>query len=471
MGYGVKLALGAVLLVVFVGVVIVTQIDRALEAYLRQDLDARLEGQAMGAAHAFEYREGRRWASQDGDPDELARKLGQLLDAQVTILDDTGKILGDSNPSAVIGADESNDVEVRAALSGAHGFASRPSGHGEEMRYVAVRVGKGAVLRVGESLSSIRLTIVRVRARFVLAAGLGGLAAVALGIVLSRLATRPLRAMRDAAQRIAQGDYAVSLSGRSQDEFGEVERSLSVLAERLARDRDRIDRLERTRRDFVANVSHQLRTPITAIQGYAETLLRGTADAETARRFLETMHRQARRVSDLVTQLLRLSELEGRVPGDAERWPVRVGDVVREAIVTVREGSAERLEIVLELEPDVLALANAEMLEQVVENLVENAVRHAEKSPVHIAARRSGGRLLIEVTDGGPGISDADLPRVFERFYRGERARLRSDGGAGLGLAIVKHLVESMRGTISVHSGASSGARFTVSLEAASDVV
>src|SRR5262249_28278616 len=162
----------------------------------------------------------------------------------------------------------------------------------------------------------------------------------------------------------------------SPDEFGALERSLSVLAARLAADRARIERLEATRRDFVANVSHELRTPVTAIQGYSETLLRGTTDADTARRFIETMHRQPRRISVLVTDLLRLSEIEARGADVVPRGPVRVADVVREAVATVKENRSHVASFAVDVPEGLLVDGDATSVEQIVTNLVENAARY-----------------------------------------------------------------------------------------------
>lgn len=330
------------------------------------------------------------------------------------------------------------------------------------------------MLRLGASVAPIRATVHRVRTRLAVASGLGILVAIGLSFVASRLAARPLGKMRDAAQRIADGDYSVSLDGASPDEFGALERSLSVLAARLDEDRSRIQRLEATRRDFVANVSHELRTPVTAIQGYAETLLHGSADPEMTKRFLETMHRQARRISGLVTDLLRLSEIEARVPEALPRGPVRLADVVREAVGTVRENNRAGASIAVDVPDDVLADGDAASVEQVVSNLVENAVRYGvrngssagTRAEVRVSARRAGDRVVLVVEDDGPGIAAEHLPRLFERFYRVDPTGSRVAGGTGLGLSIVKHLVESMGGTVRVESGDGSGASFTVELGA-----
>jgi signal transduction histidine kinase len=461
--YGTKLALGAVLLVVVVGAVVLLLIDRALRSDLMNDLDARLESNARGAAA---------WAAQGQHPERLALRLAGIVGARVTILDSDGRIVGDSVEASSLGKDEAKNPEVIEALRGRPGHATRFTAGGIETRYVAIPAEQGFVLRLGASLATIHATVYRVRTRLAVASGLGIVVAIGLSYVASRLAARPLGAMRDAAQRIADGDYSVSLAGQSPDEFGALERSLQVLATRLDEDRKRIERLEATRRDFVANVSHELRTPVTAIQGYSETLLRGAPDAETAKRFLETMHRQARRISGLVTDLLRLSEIEARDREGVALGPVRLADVVSEAVAMVRENNDRRADIRMEVPQDLMVRADAASLEQIVSNLVENAVRYgvpregANGAPaeVRVFAREVSDRVEVVVQDTGPGIAPEHLPRLFERFYRVDPTESRGAGGTGLGLAIVKHLAESMGGAVRVRSELGRGASFTVEL-------
>jgi signal transduction histidine kinase len=464
--YGTKLAIGAVLLVVVVGAVVLLLIDRALHSDLMNDLDARLESHARGAAA---------WAAQGQHPERLALRLSGIVGARVTILNGDGRVIGDSIEAPLAGADEARNPEVVEALRGRHGHATRVAPDGIEMRYVAIPIAQGLVLRLGASLSGIHSTVYRVRTRLAVASGLGVLLAIALSYAASRLAARPLGEMRDAAKRIADGNYSVSLAGQSPDEFGALERSLSVLAARLDEDRKRIERLEATRRDFVANVSHELRTPVTAIQGYSETLLRGAPDSETAKRFLETMHRQAKRISALVTDLLKLSEIEARDREIRELAPVRVADVVSEAVAMVQENHDRCADIRMDVPHDLVVRGDAASLEQIVSNLVENAVRYGvprdvangARAKVRVLARERSDRVEVIVEDDGPGIAPEHLQRLFERFYRVEPSRSKMAGGTGLGLAIVKHLTESMGGEVRVSSDVGRGASFIVELSGA----
>jgi two-component system phosphate regulon sensor histidine kinase PhoR len=235
----------------------------------------------------------------------------------------------------------------------------------------------------------------------------------------------------------------------------------------LLRDVTDARRAEATRRDFVANASHELRTPIAAIRAAAETLLSGAVDdAAAARGFTEIVARNADRLSRLTQDLLDLSRLESR-QARLEASPVDVAGIVRQ--VSELLGGAARGKG-LALEHDVpsgtLVRADGRALEQVLVNLVENGIKYTAHGGVRLKAELGNGTCTIVVADTGPGIERHHLPRIFERFYRVDPGRSRDQGGTGLGLAIVKHLVIAMGGEIQVDSG-SDGTRFSVRLPSA----
>ncbi|MFN2317491.1 MAG: ATP-binding protein [Gemmatimonadales bacterium] len=231
-------------------------------------------------------------------------------------------------------------------------------------------------------------------------------------------------------------------------------------------------RLEAVRRDFVANVSHELKTPLTSISGYAETLL-GDPDADpaTTRRFLETILNNARRMQRLVDDQLDLSRIE------SGRWQPRVSTMdtaglIREAWAACAH-RAEALAIGFEVVVDPQAATlrgDADGLRQVLVNLLDNAVRYSpEGATVRCEAHGVGNGVELVVTDNGPGIAREHLPRIFERFYRADPSRSRDEGGTGLGLAIVKHLVEAHGGRVSAESTLGEGTRMTVWIPSAGE--
>jgi two-component system phosphate regulon sensor histidine kinase PhoR len=228
-----------------------------------------------------------------------------------------------------------------------------------------------------------------------------------------------------------------------------------------------LERLERVRRDFVANVSHELRTPLAAIQGYAETLLDGALeDRENNRRFLEVIKSHAVRLNQIASDLLSLSELESE-EGTPPRETVSVRQVIDAALRSVEpEAAMRKVTIHRREDGEVHVAAHRIRLEQVVVNLLDNAVKfNRPGGEVRVeTGQTEDGTLRISVADDGIGIPSEDLPRIFERFYRVDKARSREVGGTGLGLSIVKHAVERMGGKITVESQLGKGSRFTVLL-------
>ncbi len=219
-----------------------------------------------------------------------------------------------------------------------------------------------------------------------------------------------------------------------------------------------VRRLEAVRRDFVANVSHELKTPLTVVRGFAETLADEELPAPQRRQFAAAIHTNARRMQRIVDDLLDLSRIESGgwrpEPSDVSVQTAAIG-----ALGAARDAAQSR-GIELEIAParDAATLyADSTALYQVLSNLVENAVRHTTAGRVLVTTRREFNGVWLEVSDTGSGIGPEHLPRIFERFYRPDPGRARSDGGTGLGLAVVKHLVEAHGGTVSASSVVGTG--------------
>jgi len=231
-----------------------------------------------------------------------------------------------------------------------------------------------------------------------------------------------------------------------------------------------LERLERVRREFFANLSHELRTPLTAMLACSETLLDGAMDDPPNRtRFIETLHKQAVRMSELISDISNLSAIEsGRV--ELTLKPVRLRPVVAD-IVALLESRESKCDISFSaaIPDDVFVQADRPRLEQILYNLIDNAVKFNRPSgSVTISAFEEDSRVVISVEDTGIGIEASDLPRVFERLYRGDKSRSRRTEGTGLGLAIVKHLVRAHGGEVSVGSQMGGGSRFTFTMPVSS---
>jgi signal transduction histidine kinase len=283
-------------------------------------------------------------------------------------------------------------------------------------------------------------------------------AALALAMVqfLAHGMTYPLREMASAARAMAAGDYARRVTATSRDEVGELARAFNEMSRQL-------DEVDRFRRDLVANASHELRTPLGALRARLENVADGVEPADT--RAITDMLGQVERLGALVEQLLDLSKLEsGAVP--LELAEVRAGELLDDAAAEWSEhASARGVRIELDPGPDLVLRVDADRMRQVLANLVANAIRHSpDAGLVLLSARADGTVNRLEVADEGPGIPAEELERVFERFYRSDRARSADAGGAGLGLAIARWIVELHGGTIRAADAEPTGCRIVVEL-------
>lgn len=291
---------------------------------------------------------------------------------------------------------------------------------------------------------------------------------VAIGAPVTELVRHPdfletLRAALHSKRR--ESTIAPALAGA---------RSFSITAEPLPdggvvsvlHDISEIERVEKLRRDFIANVSHELRTPLTSIQGYAETLLE-SADVHngSAREFLQVIRRNAERMSRLTEDLLILA----RVESGEEKYDVRPRSaraLLSDAASSMRETvAAAGMELNVERAPEAAVMADFDAIQQVFTNLISNAVRYTQSGKsVLIGAEDQTDDVEFYVRDFGPGIPSEHLPRIFERFYRADKARSRDTGGTGLGLAIVKHIVLNHGGSVRVESSVGHGSTFFFTL-------
>ncbi len=298
------------------------------------------------------------------------------------------------------------------------------------------------------------------------------LAAIA-GLILFALLTKRLRNMAAAVKNFKEGDYSQRIDDDSDDEIGELASSFNQMADTIVANMAELKQTDQLRRELVANVSHDLRSPLASIQGYLETIMMKDRSLEPDRRkeFLHTILGETESLNKLVHELFELSKLDAREKAPhPEKFSME--ELVQDVVAKFQD-KAEKSGISLnaftpgELPP---VYADIGMIERVLSNLIGNAIEYTpEGGKVDVAIEQKNGEVLTSVDDNGPGIPEEDLPHIFERFYRVEKSRTRNNGSTGLGLAIAKKMIDLHNGDISVSSRLGEGTKFRFSLDTASN--
>lgn len=333
-------------------------------------------------------------------------------------------------------------VALEAAEDGllASGRAERG---GRQFAEVAAPVGPDTVVLLSAPLSDALATVRLVRRSLVIAGSVALLAAWLAGFLAAWSISRRVGRLEAAAERIAAGDFGAPVVVRGRDEIAQLGEAFETMRLRLAS-------LDRARREFIANASHELRTPIFSLGGFLELLADEDVEEETKAEFLAEMRAQVERLTRLATDLLDLSRL------DADQLSVEIMelDLAATARTVVEEfralAEAEGHELALRVDSHVVAAGDEQRVVQIARILVENAIRHTPSgTSVDVRVGRWEARAVLAVADDGPGIPVADQARLFERFYRGETGRT---AGSGLGLAIARELASKMAGALRIQS-------------------
>ncbi len=519
--------------------------------------------------------------------DEIADHIGQDLHLRATIIDLTGRVLGDSELDGKALQEMENHIkrpEVQDALRTVYGERTRFSTTiNKNMLYVAMPYGKPqqeGFIRLALPLSEIQLISAKIKKMIAISLFVIFIFAIMISHFASGLISKPIQEMAKAAKRIAEGDFSkintLSLDGEiadlstafntmsqqlatrlkekdlnhsrleavllsmfegvlvvdssgsillinqafrnffhiNQDAFGKnaievirnleiaeiidcavnsqcpleaceisiispEEKVLSVYGTPILRnnrsegavlvfhDMTNVRRLEKIRQDFVANVSHELKTPIASIQGYSETLLSGALDDPAhAKDFIKIIHNESGRLAQLVDDLLNLAKIEsGKLNMNLK--PVRLLPIIDKVIASMALQAEKKALTLTKTIPEQCPeiLADTTRITQVLFNLIDNAIKYTpENGNIQILIKEQTQTLEIEIADNGIGIPEKDIPRLFERFYRVDKGRSRELGGTGLGLSIVKHIVKAHNGTITINSTLGQGSTFTITL-------
>ena len=337
---------------------------------------------------------------------------------------------------------QNDPVSLQAAQShgSAHGTVTRGGSRYAEMAFV----GPGDYIifvsaSLGDSLDAVSVA----KQRILIAGGLALVLVLVIGYVAASMFARRIRRLERAADRIASGSFDEPIVDHGQDEIGQLARGFERMRQRLSQ-------LDRARREFIANASHELRTPIFSLGGFLELFDDEELDPATRAEFLATMRDQVRRLSKLATELLDLSRLDaGQI--EIEREPLFLGATARlvvDEFVAVARQTDPLLSI--DTDEDAVALGDEMRVVQIVRNLIENALVHTPpRTKVHVEVARGDGVVTLSVADDGPGVPAEQVGHVFERFYRGDGS---TASGSGLGLAIALELTRVMGGKLELQS-------------------
>jgi signal transduction histidine kinase len=419
-----------------------------LTTELQQEQLVDLEQVATQSAPALDQAVGENVSIDDVD--ELVRAVGDSTRSRVTLLSIQRSTAGAPQFYVLSDSNAARDVKPDFALARRAAGAKRPDQtflHSGTEGRVAVPIffqGEPAWIAIySRSFTNVDDSVALVRNRMLVAAVVALLVALIGGYLVARALARRVRRLEQAARDVAAGRPVPPLPIDSRDELGELTRTFNEMQRQLAR-------VDRARKEFIANASHELRTPIFSLAGFVELLEDEQLDDATRRHFLETMREQVERLQKLAVDLLDLSRLDA---GSLQLAPeeVDLGELARD--VALEFGPAvdrHRTELGIELpERPVAAFCDRERTVQIMRILLDNALRHTpEGTDVTVSAASDNGAAELAVADSGPGIDPAARPQLFERFYTADAAR-----GSGLGLAIARELAERMDGRIELESG------------------
>jgi two-component system OmpR family sensor kinase len=442
-----------------------------LRSFLVHRMDQQLEAAEDPVGHALTEQ------GQDGGPPASLIPPGTYA----AFLDQSGKVVTSrtftfegsaSGPAPKLPADLPGSTDAPAEPASRIFTAEPIGGSGPAFRVVAasatvVPSGARGTLVVAIPLTEITGTLHRL---VLVELGVAAAVLVAVGLLswwLIRLGLRPLDRMAETAGSVAAGDLSRRVQpAEDQTEVGRLGLALNTMLGRIETAFDRQRASEERLRRFVADASHELRTPITSIRGYAELFRRGAADRpEDLERAMRRIEDEGARMGVLVDDLLLLARLDQGRP--LVREPVDLSGIVSDAIADARAVDPDR-PIELTSEGPLSVLGDELRLRQLLANLLDNARTHTPPgTAVTVSLSRSDDTATIEVADRGPGMTGKEASRVFERFYRGDPSRSRASGGTGLGLSIASAIVEAHAGRISVVSSPGRGAAFVVSIPVA----
>ena len=399
--------------------------------------------------------------------EEVLAFLDESFNSRIWVFDDHGEIIYTSIKDEVFIGKSVHQSIVEKVLLGEKPVSKLEfEGLTEPMLSVVVPWGKEDQIYGGIVLHSPILgfekTISNIRETIWLATLVGIFLSTIMVSILAWSISRPLKKVDRVAMEIGMGNYHERIDHESQDEIGDLSVTINKLAEQLEEIEQKRQKLDQSKADFLANISHELRTPLTALQGFLEALQDGLVVDEVGRqKYYGVMYRETIHMNVLIEDLMDLLKLE-RDEVVITKQPVFVKRLVDNIIFKFGQEAQQKgltLSHYIQNENQ-MVLGDPDRLEQILNNLVKNAIKFTETGEISIYIEETNNQILFRISDTGTGISQQDLDRIWERFFKSDRGRTRKNTGTGLGLAIVKELVQIHKGKINVESELGKGTTF-----------
>lgn len=405
-------------------------------------------------------------------------------DFRITVVASGGTVLYDSVENASDMDNHLDRAEISDALESKSVAVQKRYSRtvGADMLYFAIyHPETDTVIRSSIQLTVSQQSILRMQYIFIAIMTVTVVVLGVFGYFFSKRLSRPLLELKKAAETVSDSDYTVRINTTSRDDIGAVSAAFNRMAEKLEIEKhtieannERLADLQNMRSEFVANVSHELKTPLTSIRGFVDTL-RNTENVDPAvqKRFLEIIDIEAQRLHQLINDILQLSEIE-RLQPDSEKEHFELCDLISETANLLKEKAEEReITIVFDACEPLPVLADRYRIKQILINLIDNAINYNRKDGmVWLSAKREPNSMIaIHVRDNGEGIPQEHLQRIFERFYRVDKSHSREVGGTGIGLSIVKHIAALYEGNAIAESQEGVGSLFIVRLKIADDLL
>lgn len=390
---------------------------------------------------------------------------GSIANVRLTVISNEGAVKCDSNADIAQMDNHGDRPEIAQAIQGRTASSTRYSETlAASLLYVAVPAGETNspeyVVRAAIPLSDIDSLLAELLRTLTIIGIVFAFLATILSVFLYLKINPPLKDIVKGANRFAHGRFGSKLPDYEVREVDDLAHALNQMA-------DQLELLETIRQDFVSNVSHELKTPITSIKGFVETLLDGAKDdPQDLDRFLNILSRQSDRLDAIVDDLLTLSKLESEPASQLLNLHSENMDHLLESVAELCQNRADNKDISISVEAgsNLQAVCDRSLITQALTNLVDNAIKYSDAgTEVRLQVTETDMFTRLSVIDQGPGVSPEHIPRLFERFYRVDKARSRNLGGTGLGLAIVKHIAVLHGGGVSVE-GTSRGSTFNLDI-------